>query len=425
MKRVIFAVIYKIIYNMKKHLFFIILSFISTLAIAQVKSGIEVLKENRFRELEGKRVGLITNPTGVDRNLKSSIDILHEAPNVNLVALYSPEHGIRGDVTAGDNVADAIDPITGLPVYSLYGSSRKPSPEMLRGVDVLVYDIQDIGCRSYTYISTMGLAMEAAAENGIEFIVLDRPNPLGGDRFEGNPNVAPDLISFVSQFPITYVHGFTVGELATFLNDQKLLKDGIRCNLKVIKMKGWKRKMNFEATGLPWVISSPHVPHPATAYFYAVSGILGELYSFNIGVGYTLPFELFATEWIDAEKLSKRLNDLKIDGVLFRPIHYKPYYGAQKDIYLHGVQAYITDYKKVLLTLIQFYVLQECHKLHPEKNVFELCEPSRWSMFDKVCGTSRIREIFSQTFTVDSIRTVWNQDVDNFKAKAKKYFLYK
>jgi len=410
---------------MNKFLTIIIVLSLMTGLSAQVKPGIEVLRDNGFKALEGKRVGLITNPTGVDRNLKSTIDILFEAPNVNLVALYSPEHGIRGDVTAGGKVDDVIEPLTGLPVFSLYGSNKKPSPEILKGIDVLVYDIQDIGSRSYTYISTMGLAIEAAAENGIEFIVLDRPNPLGGNRFEGQPNVPSNLVSLVSQFPITYVHGFTVGELAIFLNEEKLLKDGIRCNLKVIKMKGWKRKMNFKATGLPWVISSPHIPHPETAYFYAASGILGELYTFNIGVGYTLPFELFATEWINAEELSSNLNNLKLPGVMFRPIHYKPYYGAQKDVYLHGVQTYITDYEKVPLTLIQFYVLQECYKLYPDKNVFELCEPSRHNMFDKVCGTSQIREVFNKNFTVESIRAIWNKDVDNFKKKAKQYFLYK
>ena len=248
----------------KISLFIIAISLFNCLS-AQVKPGIEVLQEDNFKALAGKRVGLLTNPTGVDSRLKSSIDILFEAPNVNLVALYSPEHGIRGDVTAGGQVTDSTEPLTGLPVYSLYGANKKPSSEMLQGIDVMVYDMQDIGCRSYTYISTMGLAMEAAAENGIEFVVLDRPNPLGGNRFEGQPNVEPELVSLVSQFPITYVHGFTVGELATFLNEERLLKNGIRCKLTVVKMKGWKRKMNFSATGLPWVISSPHVPHAHTA----------------------------------------------------------------------------------------------------------------------------------------------------------------
>ena len=403
----------------------IALLFFNGLVAAQVKPGVEVLRDNGFKVLEGKRVGLLTNPTGVDSRLKSTIDILFEAQNVNLVALYCPEHGIRGDVTAGGQVDDSTDPLTGLPVYSLYGATKKPTPEMLKVIDILVYDMQDIGSRSYTYISTMGLAMEAAAENNIEFVVLDRPNPLGGLKFEGQPNVEPHLVSLVSQFPITYVHGFTVGELATFLNGEGLLKDKTRCKLEVVKMTGWERKMNFEATGLPWVITSPHVPHPATAYFYSMSGILGELFSGYIGIGYTLPFELFGAEWIDAEKLTKNLNGLNIAGVMFRPIHYKPYYGAQKDIYLHGVQTYITDFDKVPLTLIQFYVLQECYKLHPDKNVFELCAPQRLDMFDKVCGTCRIRETFSKTFTVASIQEIWDEDVENFKNKAKQYFLYK
>ena len=296
---------------------------------------------------------------------------------------------------------------------------------MLQGIDVLVYDMQDIGCRSYTYISTMGLAMEAAAENNIEFMVLDRPNPLGGNRFEGQPHVEPKLVSLVSQFPITYVHGFTVGELAKFLNGEGLLKDRIQCKLTVIEMEGWERSMKFNATGLPWVISSPHIPHSETAYFYAMSGILGELFSGYIGIGYTLPFELFGAEWIDAEKLAANLNGLELPGVLFRPMHYKPYYGAQKDVYLHGVQAHITDADEIPLTLIQFYVMQEGYKLYPDKNVFELCNPSRLNMFDKVCGTSQVREVFTKNFTVASIQEIWNKDVDTFKERAKQYFLYK
>ncbi|GHV23136.1 hypothetical protein FACS189428_6240 [Clostridia bacterium] len=401
------------------------LAFISIALSAQVKPGIEVLRESNFRLLEGKRVGLITNQTGVDRNLKSTLDILFEAPNVNLVSLYFPEHGLRGEYDGGAAIESDRDPQTGLPTYSLYGKTKKPTPEMLKDIDVLVYDIQDIGSRSYTFISTMGLAMEAAAENNVEFVVLDRPNPLGGNKFEGQPHVEPQLVSMVSQFPITYVHGFTVGELAIFFNEEGLLKDKVKAKLTVVKMKGWKRKMNFEATGLPWVISSPHIPHAATAYHYPVSGILGELYVFSIGVGYTVPFEVFAASWIDAEKLTDNLNALKIEGIRFRPIHFKPYYSVAKGEFLHGVQTYIIDADKAQLSLVQFYVLQECHKLNPDKNVFELCEKSRLNMFDKVCGTGRIRETFSRTFTVDSIKNIWNEDVDAFKKQAKKYFLYK
>ena len=188
----------------------------------KVKTGIEVLKDTNFRQLQGKRVGLITNPTGVDNNLKSTIDILHEAPGVQLVALYGPEHGVRGDVHAGDKIETFTDPNTGVPVFSLYGATRKPTKEMLEGVDVLVYDIQDIGCRSYTYISTMYLAMQAASENDIEFVVLDRPNPLGGQKVEGNL-AEEGFISFVSQLKIPYVYGLTCGELAIMINGEGMI----------------------------------------------------------------------------------------------------------------------------------------------------------------------------------------------------------
>ena len=211
---------------MKRYLFLSLILYFAVGIVAsaqkvRVKTGIEVLQDEHFRRLEGKRVGLITNPTGVDHRLRSTIDILHEAPNVRLVALYGPEHGVRGNVHAGDTVGGTVDPATGLPIHSLYGNTRKPTSDMLRGIDILVYDIQDIGCRSFTYISTMGLAMEAAAEAGIEFMVLDRPNPLGGERVEGCV-VEDGYQSFVSPYPIPYVYGLTCGELARLLNEERM-----------------------------------------------------------------------------------------------------------------------------------------------------------------------------------------------------------
>lgn len=389
-----------------------------------VKTGLEVLNEDGFAILKGKRVGLITNPTGIDRNLVSAIDMLHNAPGVNLVALYGPEHGVRGDYAAGEYVATYTDPSTGLQVYSLYGSTRKPTPEMLKGVDVLVYDIQDIGSRSYTYISTLGLAMEAAAENNIEFVVLDRPNPIGGVNMEGA--VTRDgFYSFVSQFAIPYIHGMTVGELAMFLNGEGMLKNGVKCSLRVVSMKGWNREMQFDETGLPWVPTSPHIPYIYTPQFYPATGILGELYVISIGVGYTLPFQLFAAEWIDdADRLAKNLNALRIPGVIFRPVHYKPYYSVSQGKMVHGVQIHFTDAGKAPLGLIQFYMLQEAFKLWPDKNVFTLCEPSRLSMFDKVCGTDQVRLEFQKNFSVEAIKALWYDDIPAFRKRAEKYFLY-
>ncbi len=408
---------------MKKYFLLSLLITISVYLPAQVETGIEVLQKNNFAPLQNKKVGLITNPTGVDARLKSTVDILFEAPEVELVALFGPEHGVRGNIAAGEKVDYRIDSITGLPVFSLYGKTRKPTPEMLEGIDILVYDIQDIGSRSYTFISTLGLAMEAAAENDIEFMVLDRPNPLGGNKFEG-PIVRPEFSSFVSQYPIPYVHGFTVGELAQFLNENRLPGNQLKCHLTIIKMRGWEREMDFGETGLPWVLSSPHIPYAHTSFFYPASGILGELYVLNIGVGYTLPFQLFGADWLDAERLAKNLGALNLPGILFRPIHYKPYYSTFKGQEIEGVQVHLTDVERAPLSLIQFYVLQELHKLYPEKNVFELCDPARLSMFDKVCGTDKVRKQFSKRFLVSDILELWTGEAREFEELVREDFLY-
>ncbi len=404
--------------------FIFILTFVISIfnSYSKVKTGIEVLREQNFKILENKRVGLITNPTGVDGNLKPTIDILHEAANVNLVALFGPEHGVRGDAYAGDKVDNVIDPKTGIPVYSLYGNTRKPTPEMLKNVDVLVYDIQDVGCRSYTYISTMGLAMEAAAENNIDFVVLDRPNPLGGLKIEGNLTETP-YISFVSQFKIPYIYGLTCGELALMLNEEKMLAN--QCRLTVVKMKGWKRSMNWEKTGLEWVIASPHIPHKHSSFFYPVTGILGELYYVSVGVGYTLPFQIVGAPWMNAENLATNLNALKIPGVFFRPIHFKPFYSVHKDEHCHGVQIHITNYKKVPLSDIQFYIMQELYKLYPDKAIFKNASADRFGMFDKVSGTNMIRQGFVENYQFKDIKNYWYKDVNEFRKLSSKYYLYR
>lgn len=397
----------------------------TTTAFAQeikVKTGIEVLKESDFRILQGKRVGLITNPTGVDNNLKSTIDILHEAPGVQLVALYGPEHGVRGDVHAGDKVADFKDPNTGIPVYSLYGATRKPTKEMLEGVNVLVYDIQDIGCRSYTYISTLYLSMQAAAENDIEFVVLDRPNPLGGEKVEGNL-VEEGFFSFVSQLKIPYVYGLTCGELAEMINGERMIPEP--CRLTVVKMKKWRRKMHFDETGLPWVPTSPHIPFAHSAYFYPVSGILGELGYLSIGVGYTLPFEIFAAEWIDANEFARTLNAKQLPGIRFRPLHLKPYYGVGQGKNLQGVQVYLTDFRKARLSDIQFHVMEVAAELYPEHKVFDHAPKNRFEMFDKVCGSDFIRLRFSENHRFEDIRPYWTKDEEPFRKLSRKYYLYR
>ncbi len=408
-----------------RYILLALIPFFAGTAYAQkirIQTGIEVLKNSNFKILEGKRVGLITNPTGVDNQLKSTIDILHEAPNVNLVALFGPEHGVRGDVHAGDHVDNSSDPTTGLPVGSLYGKTRKATPDMLKGIDVLVYDIQDIGCRSFTYISTMGLAMEAAAENNIEFVVLDRPNPLGGLKVEGN--LAEDgYISFVSQFKIPYLYGLTCGELAQMLNEENMLAK--QCKLTVVKMKGWKRKMDYTQTGLQWIPSSPHIPHAHSAFFYPVSGIVGELGYLSIGVGYTIPFQMFAADWIKAEEFASALNKLNLPGVHFRPMHLKPFYSVGAGTQMQGVQVHLTDYQKANLSEIQFYVMQVIAQLYPDKAVFANANEKRFDMFDKVSGSNQIRLLFAKNNRFEDIQAYWNKDVEAFKKLSKKYYLYK
>lgn len=406
-----------------KKAFLIIAVIISALtATAQVKTGIEVLKSMDFKPLEGMRVGLVTNPTGVDNDLVSDIDLLYNAKNVNLVALYGPEHGVRGSAHAGNSVTDGKDARTGLPTYSLYGKNSTPSKAILKGIDILVYDIQDIGCRSYTYISTLGNVIKAAARDGIKVMVLDRPDPLGGLKVEGNLT-EDDCVSFVSQYKIPYVYGLTPGEAAQLLNGEGMTGSK-KCDLTVIKMEGWNRSMTYDKTGLKWVLASPHIPEAITAPFYAVSGIIGEVDNLSIGVGYTLPFQLFGASWIDANKLTDAMNALNLPGVRFRPIFYVPYYQIGKGKELQGVQVYFTDYAKASLTDIQFLVAQELYKLYPEHDFLATTTAARKGVIDKVCGSKKIRQLFMKRHIWADAKPYWDKDAAAFKELSKKYYLY-
>ena len=393
-----------------------------------VKPGIEVLRDNGFKELQGKRVGLVTNPSGVDRYLNSTVDILFNAPGVELVALYGPEHGVRGDMYAGDKVADSKDEATGLPVHSLYGSTRKPTPQMLEGIDVMVYDIQDVGARSYTFISTLGLVMEACAAKGIEVMVLDRPNPLGGNKIEGC-YVEQPFNSFVSQYKIPYVYGLTVGELAVMINEEGLNRgqlgnqEPVQCELTVIPMEGWERDMLYEDTGLPWVLPSPNIPYKETPLYYSASGICGELYGFmDIGVGYTLPFQLFGALWLDPDQLKARLESYDLPGVSFRTIWYKPISGSRKGQLVKGLQFFFTDYEEARITEVQFHVMQAVAELYPDKKAFEII--TGYGLFDKVCGTDLIRKQFSKTYKFDDIKEYWRKDEESFRQLSREYYIY-
>lgn len=416
-----------------KRLFSIIifLSLLGCVADASrpvVKPGIEVLQDRGFEGLKGKRVGLVTNPSGVDRYLNSTVDILYNAPGVELVALYGPEHGVRGDVYAGGKVTDTKDAATGLPVYSLYGSTRKPTSQMLEGIDVMVYDIQDVGARSYTFISTLGLVMEACAAKGIEVMVLDRPNPLGGNKIEGC-YVEQPFNSFVSQYRIPYIYGLTVGELAEMINEEGLNRgqlgnqSPVKCRLTVVPMEGWERDMLYEDTGLPWVLPSPNIPFKDTPMYYSAAGICGELYGFmDIGIGYTLPFQVFGATWLDPDKLKARLESYDLPGISFRTIWYKPIAGSRKGELVKGLQYFFTDYDAARVTETQFYVMQAVAELYPDKKAFEVI--SGYGLFDKVCGTDYVRKEFSKRYKVADIKDYWRKDEDSFRELSQKYHIY-
>jgi uncharacterized protein YbbC (DUF1343 family) len=394
---------------------------VKTIALHHVFTGLEVWIKRGFAPLEGKRIGLITNPTGIDPNYRSTIDLLAKSKAIRLTALFAPEHGVRGDAGAGESVGSYRDAVTGLPVRTLYGATRKPTPAMLKDIDALVFDIQDIGARSYTFISTMGLCMEAAAEQGIPFCVLDRPNPSGGNRVEGNIP-SPEYRSFVGRFPIPYAHGLTVGELAQMINGEGWLGAGKKCDLTVIPMEGWQRDMLWSETGLPWVPTSPHIPHPETAMHYIATGVVGEQPTLNIGVGYTLPFEMAGAPGLSAIRMAQDLNSRNLRGVFFRPAYWKPFYAAYQNKECAGVQIHYTDPRRVELTRINLELMDAARKQNPRLNFFP---PGRAAMFDKVCGTDQVRRMFQQGRSSAEIWRAWNADAAAFRRQREPYLLYK
>lgn len=390
---------------------------------AIVKLGNEVLAEHHFKELAGKRVGLITNPSGVNRNLESTMDVLRAAPGVKLVALFGPEHGVYGDVWAGDKIESATDPRTGLPVHSLYGKTRKPTPEMLQGLDALVYDLQDTGCRSYTFISTMGVAMEACGEAGIEFVVLDRPNPLGGERIEGPLIQNEKYRSFVSQWDVPYVYGLTCGELARMINAEGWIQKP--CKLTVVPLAGWQRAMVWRDTGLPWVPTSPHVPNDESPLFQVATGMLGEIGGVSTGIGYPLPFQCVAAPAVDQHKLAAVLNAHQLPGVRFVPVSYKPYYFAFSNQPVAGVQIYFTDPRQAPLTAINFYALEALKKV-AGRDLFDeaVKAKKKFDMFDKVNGTDATRLALQSGRSAAEIVASWKAGEEKFRERRRKYLLY-
>jgi len=388
-----------------------------------VRTGLDVLIDHHFQELSGKNIGLVTNHTAIARNGEHAIDILFKARDVNLVALFGPEHGLRGRNEAGAHLNSGIDQKTGLPVFSLYGDNKKPTAEMLRGIDALVFDIQDIGTRFYTYISTMSLAMEAAAENDIEFYVLDRPNPIGGTIVEG-PVLDPAFKSFVGIHPIALRHGMTIGELATMFNEEGWLKDGAHAKLQVIPIEHWHRDMFFDKTGLIWVKPSPNMVSLQTALLYPGMGLL-EATNVSEGRGTEHPFEQIGAPWIDAEKLANRLNALHLSGIRIDTTSFttrdmpgmatNPKYEGLK---CHGLKLTVTDKSSFQSVLFGIHLLCSIRDLHPDK--FKLKE--RWMKL--LTGTTHVYNGLKDGLPAEEIAAEWQDDLKQFHQKRKKYLLY-
>lgn len=379
----------------------------------KVELGIETLFREHKNLLKGKRVGLITNPTGVDSELRSSVDLFAEDPDIELTALYGPEHGVRGDAQAGDKVDYYIDEKTGLPVYSLYGDTRKPTPEMLKNVDVLVFDIQDVGARFYTYIYTMAYAMEAAKEQGIPFVVLDRPNPLGGEVVEG-PVLEEKYSSFVGKYPIPLRHGMTVGELAQLFNKEF----GIGADLTVVKMNKWKRSFDYDETNLPFVMPSPNMPTLETAFVYPGTGLI-EGTNVSEGRGTTKPFELLGAPFINGTELSEKLNNLHLDGVKFRAASFTPSFSKHSGQLSHGVQVYVTDREKYQSVETGLHIVKTIHDLYGEEFSF-----NKSGNFDLLIGNSWVREELEKGTDVEDIIAKWQKDIKAFKKVRNQYLLY-
>jgi uncharacterized protein YbbC (DUF1343 family) len=307
----------------------------STTTGVKVLTGIDVLERDGFKQLAGMKIGLVTNHTGRDRDGRQTIDVLNNAPGVKLVALFSPEHGIRG--VADEKVSDSKDEATGLPIYSLYGDTRRPRPEQLKDLDALVFDIQDVGVRFYTYISTLGYLMEEAARAHRPVFVLDRPNPIGGVEVEG-PLADPDKLSFTSYYTIPVRHGLTIGELGQLFNQQRK----IGCDLRVIKMDGWRRSMWFDETNLTWINPSPNMRSLTEATLYPGVGLL-ETTNVSVGRGTDTPFEIVGAPWMQGEKVSEYLNSRQIPGVRFVPLKFTPKSSVFKDENCGGINIVVTD----------------------------------------------------------------------------------
>lgn len=378
---------------------------------AKVVLGDEVFLSGAWHELNGRCVGVVTNQTGVTSRLVNIVDAIRANGRICIKAIYSPEHGLRGDRAAGAFVESYTDSRSGLPVYSLYGKQRHPNAQMLDGVDVLLFDIQDVGSRTYTYVSTMAYVMEAAKQYGKEVWILDRPNPIGGTVVEG-PVLDPKYKSFIGLYPIAMRHGMTVGELARMFNDEF----GIAAHLRVIAMQGYNRKMLWPDTGLEWVQTSPNMPEWSTAIVYPCTGLLDKV-GLSPGIGTTRPFKYVGAQNIDAYALADRLNARDLPGVFFRPNYWTPFFGDLKDKQVAGVELVITDpyVFRAVPTAVEITTALRAttpSAVHVDKGL-----STDW-------GTDTFGNAISAGESTSEIEAQWQPGLTHFLSIRKKYLLY-
>jgi len=406
---------------------FIVLNLIAiTLAFSQqsrVKIGAEILIEKHLDLIKGKKIGIVTNHTGILPDGRHIVDVLNEIEDVKVVALFGPEHGIRGEVPDGKSISHGVDTKTGIPVFSLYGEVKKPTTEMLKDIDVLIFDIQDVGARFYTYISTMSYCMEACAEMGKKFIVLDRPNPVRGVYVDG-PILEPRFKSFVGLHPIPVAHGMTVGELAKMFNEEAWLENGMKADLTVIKMENYSRKLWFDQTGLPWIKPSPNMMTLKTAIVYTATCFI-EGTNVSEGRGTQHPFEWIGAPWIDGSKLANELNSYNLPGVRFEPISFiptdiekvtvDPKYEGER---CGGIYLNVYDREKFEPVKVGVYILYALKKLYPDKFKW------RTAGQDRLWGTDKIRLMIDEGKKPEEIIKTWESELKKFLSIRQKYLLY-
>lgn len=382
---------------------------------AAVRTGLDTVGE-RTELFAGRRIGIIANHTSLNKAGQHIVDVFKGMDGVRVVALFSPEHGFRGAEEAGRRIDNQVDPVWGLPIHSLYGETTKPTPRMLADVDVLVFDIQDVGARFYTYLYTMSLAMEAAAECGKRFVVLDRPNPINGVQVEGKV-LEPVFASFVGLYPIPVRYGMTVGELARMIDGEGWLAKGVRADLTVVPMTGWRRAMWYDRTGLRFIKPSPNMPDVETAAIYPGLCLL-EGTNVSEGRGTPKPFRQFGAPWIDANALTDRLNGLTLSGLRFTPTSFVPTSSKYQDQRCHGVEIIITDRDELGPFRAGVAIIDVLLRMAPDRFEWKAAH------FDRLCGTATIREAITAKKPLEDLRALWNAECKTFRQVRQRYLLY-